>query len=81
VGMSSYNKICNSCRNYNCICEHYRKNKIPAGRVCTGCGHACLNLRMYNTDCLGYKDGIDKSRQKKFLEKNYTDYDYNPGRC
>jgi hypothetical protein len=82
--MSYYDRKCKYCNDYDANCKEtciYRQKPVPRGRVCVGCGTLCPNLKTYGKDCLGYKDGIDKSKQKKYLEKKYTDYDYKKSNC
>lgn len=82
--MSYYDRKCKYCDDIYCysdVCLHYRQKPVTKGRVCVGCGYACRNFRLYNKDCLGYKDGIDKSKQKTYYREKYTSHDYNGGNC
>ena len=61
---------CDYCEDNLCRygdCQNLRKTDLPKGRVCSGCGNACLNIRLYNKDCLGRKDGVSE-RQYARLE-------------
>ncbi len=51
-------------------CQNIRTTPLSSGRVCSGCGYVCANIKRYNKDCLGGK-GVDRStyERRKLYEK------------
>ncbi len=60
------------CRRNDCL--NIRTTTLSSGRVCSGCGYVCLNIKWYNKDCLGKRDGVYISTYKQLeLDRKFMD--------
>ena len=58
----------------DCLGKKPKEEYFPEEPVCLLCDKMCINLRKYGRDCLGYKNGVEKTQRKYiWIKEGYDD--------